>query len=110
MALQIEVTKAFVLVNEDGIYTVTAKLTCWPEGVVKEYPVVNPDGTVDLKNTIIYQSFSQNHNPANAISVARDALQDKMQTIINQYKQAKVVFDSPQLDNALSYIENNLEG
>lgn len=110
MPLQIEVTKVSVSVNEDGIYTVTAKLTCWPDGVVKEYPVINPDGTLDLKNTVIYQDFSQNHNPANPISVATGALMEKMQTVIDQYKQSQVVFNSSQLNNALSYIESNLEG
>lgn len=110
MPLQIEVTKVSVSVTEDGIYGVTAKLTCWPDGVVKEYPVANPDGTIDLKNTVIYQDFTQNHNPANNISVATTALMTKMQIVIDQYKQSQVVFNSTQLGTALTYIENNLEG
>ena len=58
---------------------------------------------------VLNLNFSQNHNPANNISVARNELLVKMQTAIDKYKNDKVIYDSTAFTDAVAYIDNNLE-
>ena len=58
---------------------------------------------------VLNLNFSQNHNPANNISVARNELLIKMQTAIDKYKNDKVIYDSTAFTDAITYIDNNLE-
>lgn len=58
---------------------------------------------------VLNQNFSQNHNPVNNISVARNELVIKIQTAIDKYKSDKVIYDSTAFTDAITYIDNNLE-
>lgn len=57
---------------------------------------------------VINKDYSQIHNPANNISVARDELMVRMQTDIDDYKENKVVYISVAFTNAVTYINANL--
>ncbi|MCK4860196.1 MAG: hypothetical protein KAS87_06540, partial [Candidatus Omnitrophica bacterium] len=61
MPLQIEVQKGKITAGSGGNpgLTFTMTLICWNEGVTKEYPVRNPDGTIDMKNAVIFQDFTR---------------------------------------------------
>lgn len=56
---------------------------------------------------VINKNFSQDHNPANNISVASDELVMKIQTVIDTYKANKIVYDSIAFTNAVTYINEN---
>lgn len=63
----------------------------------------------DNGEEVLNQNFTQNHNPDNPISVARDAMLEKMQSTIDDFKEGQEMRDSAALSNAIAYIENNLE-
>lgn len=58
---------------------------------------------------VLNKNFSQNHNPVNNISVARNELVIKIQTAIDKYKNDKVIYDSIAFTDAITYINDNLE-
>lgn len=92
MALTKTITKKSASKNIDNIIIITANLVLMDD----EIEVVN-------------QNFSQNHNPANNISVARNELLIKMQVAINKYKSNKVIYNSTVFTEAITYIDDNLE-
>lgn len=91
MALTKLITKKSALKNVNGIYSIAVNL-------------VLTDNSVEVIN----RNFSQDHNPANNISVARDELVMKIQTVIDTYKANKIVYDSTAFTNAVAYINENI--
>lgn len=91
MALIATVTKKSASKNAIGIYIVSMNL-------------VLTDDSVEVIN----QDFSQIHNSANNISVARDEIIVKMQNAIDEYKENLVVYNSVAFTNAVTYINANL--
>lgn len=57
---------------------------------------------------VINQDFSQIHNPANNISVARDELLIKVQAAIDEYKENQIVYNSVAFTDAVTYINANV--
>lgn len=57
---------------------------------------------------VIDQNYSQNHNPANNISVARDEIMKRMQKDIDNYKATQVVSDSVAFKDIATYINSKL--
>lgn len=92
MALTKTITKKSADKNINNIIVITVNL-------------VLTEDEVEVLNL----NFSQNHNPANNISVARNELLVKMQTAIDKYKNDKVIYDSTAFTDAVAYIDNNLE-
>jgi len=58
---------------------------------------------------VLNLSFSQNHNPNNPVSSSRDALLEKMQLAIDDYKKGRQLLNSPALANAVDHIQSHLE-
>lgn len=58
---------------------------------------------------IFSKQFSQTHNPANSISIARDELLKKIQKEINNYKSNKLALNSKAFTDVINYIKTNLE-
>ena len=115
MALQIEVTK--VSVKDAGnrfqgkLLNVTLNLTCWPEGVIKEYPVEG-----DMKNAVIFQNFSARYKTIEGMTVdeqitrtAKD-LKRQMQSVIDVYTREQELLTDIKLGEAVTWIETVLEG
>lgn len=120
MALQKEITK--VSVKDAGekfqgkMLTITLNLTCWPEAMVKEYPIKNADSTIDMKNAIIFRDFSASYKDIDGMTVdeqitraARD-LKGQMQSVIDVYIREQVLLAHVKLDEAVTWIETTLEG
>lgn len=91
MALSAIVTKNTMAVDVNGIYNISVNLTL-------------TDDAVEVLN----QNFSQTHNPANDISVARNMLLEKIQTAINNYKTNKTAHGSVAFTNAITYINTKI--
>lgn len=91
MAIEVTVTKKSASIDDEGIYVIAVNM-------------VLEDNLVEQIN----KDFSQVHNPANDISVARDELLDKIQTEIDQYQANKAVYTSVAFTNAVTYINANL--
>jgi len=91
MVLEATVTKKSASKNTTGIYSISMNL-------------VLTDNAVEVIN----QDFSQTHNSANNISVARDEIMAKMQSAIDGYKENKIVYDSAAFTNTVTYINTNL--
>lgn len=92
MALTKIVTKKAASKDTNNIIRITANLVLTEDSV-----------------EVLNQNFSQNHNPANNISVARNELLIKMQVAIDKYKSNKVIYDSTAFTDAITYIDDNLE-
>lgn len=91
MALTKLVTKKSASKNANGIYSIAVNL-------------VLTDDSVE----VVKKDFFQDHNPANNISVARDELAIKIQTVIDTYKANKIIYDSTAFTNAVAYINENI--
>ena len=91
MALIATVTKKSASKDAAGIYSISMNL-------------VLTDDTVEVIN----QDYSQTHNSANNISVARDEVMARMQDAIDEYKENKIVYDSTAFTDAVTYINANL--
>ena len=115
MALQKEVTK--ISVKDAGnkfqgkLLNVTLNLTCWPEGVIKEYPAEG-----DMKNAVIFQNFSAYYKKIEEMTVdeqvtrtAKD-LKRQMQSVIDVYIREQALLTNVKLDEAATWIETTLEG
>lgn len=115
MALQKEMTK--ISVKDAGnrfsgkLLNVTLNLTCWPEGVVKEYPVEG-----DMRNAVIFQNFSAHYKKIEEMTVdeqvtrtAKD-LKRQMQSAIDVYIREQALLMNIKLDEAVTWIETALEG
>lgn len=109
MAFQIEVTKVSVSEQMEKLWNIRLNLTCWPDGVVKEYPVI-VDGILDMKNAIIYQDFSARYRNGQNIQTKVQVLFEQMQEAIDDYKGEQQIFDASQLDTAVTWLGNNLVG
>ena len=109
MPLQIEVTKISVSERMDALWNITLNLTCWPDGVVKEYPII-VEGILDMKNAIIYRNFSTRYRPGQSIQTKVQTLFEQMQETIDDYKGEKQIFDASQLDTTVTWLGNNLVG
>lgn len=58
MSLQIEL-KSVKAVPQGSGTNLTCNLTAWPEGVVKQYPVVDDDGNVtDINNAVMFRNHT----------------------------------------------------
>ena len=118
MALQIEVTSVSVQIGDGNLGpTVTLNLTCWPEGVVKEYPVRNADGTVDMKNAVIFQDFSEyvksnveGQSLTDRVNEVIAKFENVMQDAIDKYKGGKSLLNGALLEQVRADIEAALEG
>lgn len=117
--LQIEVTKISVSKGSDSVPGLMPvfNLTCWPEGVTKQYPVRSSDGTIDMKNAVIFQDFSkyvkfhvENMTKEELLTRAAKEVKKEMQTLINKYNAEQELLTSTRLEQARSWIESNLEG
>lgn len=91
MALIATVTKKAASKASAGIYSVSMNL------------VLTDDAA-----EVINQDYSQTHNSANNISVARDEIMNRMQADIDDYKENKTVYDNAIFTNAVIYINANL--
>ena len=112
MALQIEVKT----VSVQG-WAVTLNLTCWPDGETKQYPVVDAEGNVDMKNAVIYQDFSENiksyvedKTKSDLVTEIAMKMRDAMQAVIDKYKREQDLLNSSILEQARNGIETGLEG
>ena len=90
--MDITITKKAVNKTDNG-YTITLNMIC-------------KDGAIEIIN----QDFTQNHNPANSVDVAKEAIRERMQKAIDDYKTNQTVLSSQQLDNAVVDIQNSLTG
>lgn len=90
--MDITITKKAVN-KTDSIYQITLNMICI-EGIIE----------------VINQDFTQNHNPANSINIAKEAIQKRMQKVIDDYKANQTILNSQQLDNAVADIQNSLIG
>lgn len=91
MVLVATVTKKSASKEATGIYSVSMNLVLTDDAV----EVINKD-------------FTQTHNSANNISVARDEILARMQSDINKYKEDQVVYNSTAFTDAVTYVNNNL--
>lgn len=91
MVLVATVAKKSASIDVNGIYAVSVNL-------------ILTDDAVEILN----QDYSQIHNPANNISVARDELLVNIQKTIDDYKANQIVYDSIAFTNAVTYINDNL--
>lgn len=92
MVLVATVSKKSASKDVPGIYTISMNL-------------VLTDDSIEVIN----QDFSQVHNSANNISVARNEIMARMQTAIDEYKENLVVYNSVMFTDAVTYINANLE-
>ena len=93
MALTIEVTKQSVSEQIKGLWNITVNLRCLESAV----EVINQDVSVRYKT-------------GDDIDDKRARLLDKMQVIIDEWKNEQAVFDHAKLDALVTYLESNLEG
>ena len=91
MAIEKIITKKSAT-KRNGIYSISVNL-------------ILTDGGVEVVN----KDFSQDHNPVNNISNARDELLIKVQSTIDNYKDNKLVLDSTAFTGVVDYINNNIE-
>lgn len=91
MVLVATVTKKSASKDSTGIYTVSMNLVLTDDAI----EVINRD-------------FAQIHNSTNNISVARNEIMARMQVVIDEYQENKVVYDSVAFTNAVTYINENL--
>lgn len=118
MALQIEVQHVSATKGKKNVgLTVVFNLTCWPDGVVKEYPVRNVDGTIDMKNAVLFKDFSQ-YIKANVEGKTKEEilfavlqeLKNIMQDSIDSYIKEQELLNSTRLEQARQWLESNLDG
>ena len=116
MPLQIEVGRVSVQARVPG-YVIALNLTCWPDGVVKEYPEVAPDGTVDMKNAVIYQDFpgilkakSNGMTKEERVQETAVRIKNSMQSAIDKYIDEDELLNSALFESVRAGIETALVG
>lgn len=117
MALQKEVTVIAVTTRNGIGWNAEMNLTCWPDGVVKEYPVLNADGIIDMKNAILCQDFtglikSQVEGLTQDVLINRltTEIQPQMQEIIDDYIAKDSIETGATLEAVRATIEGGLKG
>lgn len=91
MALEATVTKKTASKDAPGIFSISMNLILTDDAV-----------------EVINQDFSQTHNSANDISIARNEIMERMQDAIDEYKENKIVYNSVAFTDAVTYINENL--
>lgn len=91
MVLVATVTKSLAFEDSTGIYIISMNLVLTDDAV-----------------EVINQDFSQIHNIANDITIARDEIMLEMQNAIDNYKTNKIIYDNAMFTDAVSYINTNL--
>lgn len=93
MALDITVTKISVTKPQEGIYLVTFNLNCVA-------------GTA----TVINQNFSERKRPTVTWQTVGTRIYRAMQDAIDVYNETASIFDSTEMDDAVTTIQNALTG
>lgn len=93
MALTIEVRKVSVSEQIPKLWNITLNLRC-----------------TDNEVEVINQNFIVKYRPGQDIEIKVKELQEEMQKTINVYKDEQQVFTHVKLDNAITWLQNNLEG
>lgn len=93
MALTIEVTKQSVSERMKGLWNITINLRCLEDAV-----------------EVINQDVSISYRTGQDIDNKRAKLLEKMQVVIDEWKNEQAVFDHAKMDALVTYLESNLEG
>lgn len=93
MALTIQVTKISVTQPQEGLFVVTMNLTCLDESV-----------------EALNRNFSENKRPAVPWTTVGGRMKKAVQAAINEYKESATIFDSAEMDDAATLIQNALTG
>ncbi len=116
MPLQIEVTKVKIVDGTEG-YRATINLTCWPDGVTKEYPVRNLDGTVDIKNAVVFHDkivYIKGYVDGMTIAQLIDRIQPevivKLQEVIDTYNREDSLYNNPKFNTFITNVQGGLNG
>lgn len=93
MALIISVTKVSVTKPQEGMYVITLNLNC-----------------LDGAATVIDQNFSERKRPNITWQTVGTRIYRSMQNTIDQYNETASIFNSSELDDAVTQIETALAG
>ena len=93
MAYTIDITKQGVDKVMGGMYNITLNLSC-----------------MDGQEEVIDQNFTEDHRTSNSVNYTLAKFLVRMQNAIDDYKAEQNIFNSAVLDNAITTLENNLEG
>lgn len=93
MALIPTVTKVSITEPQAGMYSVTLNLLC-----------------LDGADEVINQNFTEPKKDHISVATVQERLRVKMQEVIDRYKREQQLFNSSQLDNAVSALQASLIG
>ena len=93
MALTIEITKQSVSERMKGLWNITINLRCLESAV-----------------EVINQDVSISYRIGQDINDKRSKLLERMQVIIDKWKNEQAVFDHAKMDTLVIYLESNMEG
>ena len=90
--LTVEVTKVGISERMEGLFTVTINLRCIAWG-----------------NEVINQNFTENYRPGDSIEHVMGKISEKMQDVINKYKNEQVIDTTLDWNIAIAELQKHLE-